>query len=252
MGFLGMQLEGEHFLGLNSVAYGLVELELEAGDSGLALVRLGAERALDVRDPRLRQRRAEGGVAPAHGGRRGDRVLRPVRARLGQRSRQHAHGGASATATTGSCPARRCGSRTAACPTSRSCGPTPTRASGGSSCPTRRAGVQRPGHPQEDVAARLGDVRAGDGRRAAPRRRDPARRPGVEGPAVLPQRGPLRDRVGRDGRGARVLRDRPRVLEDTRAVRQADRRVPADAEEARRHGARVAQGNPAGAAPRVA
>ena len=35
MGFLGMQLEGEHFLGLNSVAYGLVELELEAGDSGL-------------------------------------------------------------------------------------------------------------------------------------------------------------------------------------------------------------------------
>ena len=35
MGFLGMQLQGEHFLGLNSVAYGLVELELEAGDSGL-------------------------------------------------------------------------------------------------------------------------------------------------------------------------------------------------------------------------
>ncbi len=35
MGFLGMQLEGEGMLGLNAVAYGLVELELEAGDSGL-------------------------------------------------------------------------------------------------------------------------------------------------------------------------------------------------------------------------
>ena len=35
MGFLGMQLEGEGMLGLNAVAYGLVELELEAGDLGL-------------------------------------------------------------------------------------------------------------------------------------------------------------------------------------------------------------------------
>lgn len=35
MGFLGMQLHGEGMLGLNAVAYGLVELELEAGDSGL-------------------------------------------------------------------------------------------------------------------------------------------------------------------------------------------------------------------------
>jgi glutaryl-CoA dehydrogenase len=35
MGFLGMQLHGDGMLGLNSIAYGLVELELEAGDSGL-------------------------------------------------------------------------------------------------------------------------------------------------------------------------------------------------------------------------
>ncbi len=35
MGFLGMQLHGEGMLGLNAVGYGLVELELEAGDSGL-------------------------------------------------------------------------------------------------------------------------------------------------------------------------------------------------------------------------
>jgi len=35
MGFLGMQLRSEGMLGLNAVAYGLVELELEAGDSGL-------------------------------------------------------------------------------------------------------------------------------------------------------------------------------------------------------------------------
>jgi glutaryl-CoA dehydrogenase len=35
MGFLGMQLHGEGMLGLGPVGYGLVELELEAGDSGL-------------------------------------------------------------------------------------------------------------------------------------------------------------------------------------------------------------------------
>lgn len=35
MGFLGMQLKTEGTLGLNAVGYGLVELELEAGDSGL-------------------------------------------------------------------------------------------------------------------------------------------------------------------------------------------------------------------------
>lgn len=35
LGFFGMQLQGEGFLGLDAVSYGLVELELEAGDSGL-------------------------------------------------------------------------------------------------------------------------------------------------------------------------------------------------------------------------
>jgi glutaryl-CoA dehydrogenase len=35
LGFFGMQLQGEGFLGLDAISYGLVELELEAGDSGL-------------------------------------------------------------------------------------------------------------------------------------------------------------------------------------------------------------------------
>ena len=35
LGFFLMQLDTEWTLGLNSVAYGLVELEIEAGDSGL-------------------------------------------------------------------------------------------------------------------------------------------------------------------------------------------------------------------------
>jgi len=35
LGFFGMQLQGEGFVGTDAISYGLVELELEAGDSGL-------------------------------------------------------------------------------------------------------------------------------------------------------------------------------------------------------------------------
>src|SRR5262245_23697254 len=35
LGFLGMHLQGYGCLGVNAIAYGLAELELEAGDSGL-------------------------------------------------------------------------------------------------------------------------------------------------------------------------------------------------------------------------
>ena len=113
MGFLGMQLEGEGMLGLNAVAYGLVELELEAGDTGAALVRLRAERARDVRDPHLGsdEHRAEwlprmtsGDAIGCFGLSSRTSGLTPARC---ERSR-------GATATTGCSTARRCGSRTAA------------------------------------------------------------------------------------------------------------------------------------------
>ena len=39
---------------------------------------------------------------------------------------------------------------------------------------------------------------------------------GSEGPAVVPERGALRDRLGRDGRGARVLRVGAELLEGAR------------------------------------
>ena len=91
MGFLGMSLQGEGMLGLNAVAYGLVELELEAGDSGLrsfvsvtsalamyAILTFGSD-----------EQRAR--VAPAADERRRDRLFRAERARLGQRPRLDAH-----------------------------------------------------------------------------------------------------------------------------------------------------------------
>ena len=66
----------------------------------------------------------------------------------------------------------------------------------------------------------LDDVRL-PGRRAAARGARLAR------PAVVPQRGALRHPLGRGRRGARLLRVGARVRQHARAVRQADRRLPA-------------------------
>ena len=76
----------------------------------------------------LRLRGAEAGVAARHGRGRGHRLLRPHRARLGQRPVVACAPGPAATATTGCSTARRCGSPTAASPTWRSSGPRPTTA----------------------------------------------------------------------------------------------------------------------------
>ena len=57
-------------------------------------------------------------------------------------------------------------------------------------------------------------------------------------PAVVPERGALRDRLGLGRRRARVLRVGARLLEGAHGLRQADRRLPADAAEARGDGAR--------------
>ena len=60
--------------------------------------------------------------------------------------------------------------------------------------------------------------------------------------ARVSERSAVRHRLGRDGRGAQLLRDRARVFEDPRAVRPADRRLSAHAGEARQHDARVNKG----------
>ena len=81
LGLLGMHLTGYGCAGASAVAYGLACLELEAGDSGLRSPGHRAGFAGHVRHLALRQRGAEAALAAADGRRRGDRLLRPDRAR---------------------------------------------------------------------------------------------------------------------------------------------------------------------------
>ena len=68
LGLFGANLPEEYgCAGLNNVAYGLIMQELERGDCGDPLVRLGAGRAGHVPDLRLRLRGAEGALAAAAG-----------------------------------------------------------------------------------------------------------------------------------------------------------------------------------------
>ena len=91
LGVLGMHLEGYGCAGASATAYGLACMELEAGDSGDPQPRLGPGLAGDVRDLALGLGGAEAGVAAADGRGRGDRLLRPDRARLRLRPRLDAH-----------------------------------------------------------------------------------------------------------------------------------------------------------------
>ena len=160
LGLLGMHLEGYGCAGASSTAYGVACRELEYGDSGHPLARLRAGLAGDVPDLEVRLGGAEGGVAAADGGGRRDRLLRADRARLRLGPGEHAHDAPSATATTGSSTARRCGSPTAASPTSRSCGPRPRRRRARLRRPDRHQGLHGERHPPQAVAAGVRDVRA--------------------------------------------------------------------------------------------
>ena len=113
-------------------------------------------------------------------------------------SRPHAH--ARATGTTGSCRGRRCGSPTAAWPTSRSCGPAPTTGSAGSSSRPRhrvlgeRRASQALAARERDLELVLDEVRLpADGAPGVT---------GLKGPLSCPPGGAVRHRVGFDGRGA--------------------------------------------------
>ena len=122
LGVLGMHLEGYGCAGASATAYGLACMELEAGDSGLrSLVSVQGSLAM-YRDLALGQRGAEA-ASGCRGWRRARRsaasdspspTLALTPARCAPRR--------AATAATGYCTVRRCGSPTARLPTWPSCG----------------------------------------------------------------------------------------------------------------------------------
>ena len=169
------------------------------------LVRVRAGLARDVRDLALRLRGAEAGVAAADGRGRGDRLLRPDRARLRLRPGGDAHHARSATATTGSSTASKMWITNGSIADVAVVWARTDDGVRGFVVPTRHAGLQRAGDPPEALAARVGDLRARPRRRPPAGRRASCPRPtGLQCAARVPQRGALRDRLRRDGRGARL------------------------------------------------
>ncbi len=91
LGVLGMHLTGYGCAGRSAVEYGLMAMELEAGDSGLrTFVSVQGSLAMSAH-PQVRQRGAQAALAARDGRRRADRLLRADRADRGQRPGQHAH-----------------------------------------------------------------------------------------------------------------------------------------------------------------
>ena len=103
LGFLGANLEGYGCAGMSNVEYGLIMQELERGDSGVrSFVSVqGALVMYPIHTLRHRRSRSSAGC-PRLQSRRGDRMLRPDRARLRIESGGHAHHGAPRRRSTGS------------------------------------------------------------------------------------------------------------------------------------------------------
>ena len=101
LGLLGMHLEGYGLPGASSVAYGLTCMELEAGDAGVrsAVSVQGSLAMFPIWKFGLGG--AEGALAAADAHRRGDRVLRPDRARCRVRPRRRCVRTLAATDRTG-------------------------------------------------------------------------------------------------------------------------------------------------------
>ena len=223
LGLLGMHLEGYGCAGTSASAYGLACLELEAGDSG-ARCFVSVQGSLAMFPIwKFGSRGAEAGVAAADGGGRGDRLLRPDRARLRLRPVGHAHdapsrdgddwvlngtkmwitnGGVADVAVVWAQHRRR--------------HPRLRRAH-------RHPGLHRPRHPPEAVAARVGHLRA---RRsttcACPADAVLPEVTSMRGPLVVPERGPLRDLLGRHRR-RRAPATRRRSSTPRRACSSASR-----------------------------
>ena len=211
LGLLGMHLDGHGLPGMSSVDYGLACVELEAVDSGIrsmvsvqgslamyAIWRWGSDEQKDEWLPAMGRGEAVGcfGLTePDHGSDPG-----------GMRTRARRDGddwildGTKMWITNGSI------SDVAVVWAQTDEGIR------GFVVPTRRPRIHREHDQAEDVAARLRDVRAGARRRPAARRRGVPRGHRAEGPAVVPQRGPVRHRLGLPRRRPVVVRDRSRLL----------------------------------------
>ena len=87
--------------------------------------------------------------------------------------------------------------------------------------PAGTAGRHRHAHRAETVDARLRPVRRDVRRRPAGTGGAAARRARTQRTVLLPERGPVRHRVGSDGRGPRLLRGGPELFGGAAAVRQA-------------------------------
>src|SRR3954447_25850915 len=221
------------------------------GRQRAAELRLRPGLARDVPDLEVRLRRAEGALAAGHGRGRADRLLRADRARLGERpvvdedERQARRLGLGAQRREDVDHERRRRRRGGRLGAHRRRHPRLRRSA-------RHLRLHDAGHPPQALAARVGHVGARLRRRAAARRRRPARRDGDARPAVVPERGALRDPLGRGRRGAHVPRRGARIREVPPAVWPPDRGVPAHAAEAREHDARAAEGPAARAVHRPA
>src|SRR6266536_3070413 len=142
LGLLGMHLKGYGCAGTNAVSYGITCLEMEAGDSGFRsavsvqgslsmwpIWRYGTDEQKDRWLPPM----AAGELIGCFGLTEPDfGATRAACART-----------LAGTAATGSCPARRCGSRTEASPTWPWCGRRRTRGSAASSSLARRRDSRR-------------------------------------------------------------------------------------------------------------
>ena len=90
LGLLGMHLKGYGCAGRSAVEYGLMAMELEAGDSGLrTFVSVQGSLAMSA-IYKHGSRGAEAAVAARDGRRRADRLLRAHRTDRGQRPGRHA------------------------------------------------------------------------------------------------------------------------------------------------------------------
>ena len=206
------------------------------------LAGLGAGVAGDVRDPALRQRGAEAGVAAPDGRRRGDRLLRPDRAGLRLRPRRRCAPGRAATAATGCSTAPRCGSPTARSPTSPWSGRAPTTASAASSSrPTRPASrapeIKRKLSLRASVTSSWSSTASG-----CPPTPCCPRRAGLRGPLSCLNEARFGIVFGALGAARDCLETAIAYAGDAGAVRPADRGVPAHPGQARRHGPRARQG----------
>ena len=228
--------------GSNAVSYGLACLELEAGDSGFrsfVSVQGVAVRCSRSGSSAPRSRRSEWLPRMAAGEAIGCFGL--TEPDVGSRPGSHADDRPSATATTG------CSSGTKMWITNGSVADVAIVWAStddgirGFVVPTDDAGVHRASDIHRKLSLRASrDVRARAGRRAAAGRRGAARRHRAEGAAVVPERGAVRDRVGRRwARRARASSRRSTYAKTRDPVRASRSARSSSPSEARRHGGRA-------------